>query len=140
MEQITTFRASRLEKALALAGLAICVVVVILVWAGIGANQPMWPLPGLYFVEVILLAAINAILWAWDAPLREMVNLAAAGVYSVFVVVGLLSIGLLFLPNVLIFAALAVLAGIRMKGNAWRELALYLAAAAVQTILMFLAT
>ena len=39
-----------LERALAIAGCLISVALTVILWISIGANQGMWPLPGLYFI------------------------------------------------------------------------------------------
>ncbi len=139
MQNNRSDKSSRLEMFLALAGLAICLFVTAFIWGGIASQQPMWPLPGAYFTEVMVLSAVNGILWVTHNRWRRWVNLAAAGIFSVLVVIGLFSIGLFYIPNALIYLLLAILSGIRAKQKPWLPMAIALIAAAVQLLLMLLA-
>ncbi len=96
---------SRLEIILAIAGAVVCLVVTIIIWVEVSAQQPMWPLPGAYFTEFMLISAVIAYLWVSNHPLRITATWAAAEVFSVLVFIGLFSIGLFYIPNVLIFGS-----------------------------------
>jgi hypothetical protein len=128
---------SRLEIILAIAGAVVCLVVTIIIWVGVSAQQPMWPLPGSYFVEFMLISAVVAYLWVSNHPLRISAAWAATGVFSVLVFIGLFSIGLFYIPNVLIFGALAILADVRARQKIGIHLVIYLVAGIAQAVLMF---
>jgi uncharacterized membrane protein len=131
--------ANRVEKTLALAGLGICLFITIFIWGGIASVQEIWPLPGAYFAELVLLSAVDASWWVRSNRWRWTFNLIVAGVFTVFMIFGAFSIGLFYALNVLIFVTLGVLAAIRGRQNPWTSLATYLIAASAQALLMLLA-
>jgi uncharacterized membrane protein len=131
--------ASRVEKTLALAGLGICLFITIFIWGGIASVQELWPLPGAYFAELVLLSAVNANWWVRSNQWRWTFNLIVAGVFTAFMILGAFSVGLFYALNVLIFIVLGILAALRGRQNPWTSLATYLIAAAVQALLMLLA-
>jgi asparagine N-glycosylation enzyme membrane subunit Stt3 len=61
----------KFERFLAVLGTAVCLTDSIQVWQVIGAQQEMWPLPGLYLLEMVAVSAL--FLWAiWgDGDLRS---------------------------------------------------------------------
>ena len=97
-----------LERFLAILGTSICLIVTILIWRSVSAQQPMWPLPALYFIEMVAVSVLTAL-----AVLRGrtggLASWIAAGIFSAFSYLGALSVGFFYLPVALIFGLLAVL-------------------------------
>ncbi len=105
----------RLERFLAILGTAICLIVTILIWRSVSAQQPMWPLPGLYFIEMAALSVVSAIAFLLGGRRRELIAWSAAGIFTSFSILGALSVGFFYLPVAVIFGLLAVLSDVRQK-------------------------
>ncbi len=97
----------------------------------------MWPLPGLYLVEMVALSAIAMFGIVRDISLGGIVTWVVVGVFFAFVVMGAWSIGFLFLPVALIFAVTALLSDRR------QSIVMHLGASVIagiaQVTLMFIA-
>ena len=107
------------ERFLAVVGAIVCVITCVRIWQVLqldyspGGPQPIWPLPGLYLLEMVAAGLIGAFsvvnAKAEQSPIWGAVTWAVAGVLVAFVVMGAWSIGLLFLPAALIFTIVAIL-------------------------------
>jgi asparagine N-glycosylation enzyme membrane subunit Stt3 len=100
-------------------------------------------MPGVYLLEMMAMGVIGAFsvvngnaerLSAWGA-----VTWAVVGVLAAFVVLGAWSIGLLFLPAVLIFAIVAILSDRRRSQNIILHLGLCVMAGLAQAGVMLAA-
>jgi hypothetical protein len=131
--------ASRLEKSLAIAGMAVCLVVTLAFWSSIATYQTMWPLPGSYFVELMFLSVVDAVLWVRGDPCRAALNWAVAGIFCAFAILGAISVGFFYIPNILIFGLLGIFADLRTKHKMWAHLGIFLVAVVAQAVLMFAA-
>lgn len=110
-------RVQWIELILAATAVLICLAVDVVVWQNIGTQQPVWPLPGLYLLEVGLVSAVGAY-GIYRANLADG-NLSwlawlASGVVLGLGVVSAWSIGLLYLP---VWAALLAAGAI----SSWRR-------------------
>ncbi len=124
----------KLENSLAALGTLACFLVTIFVWAPIAANQPMWPLPVAYLVELplVCLAGMLAIFWGRLTWLAW----AAAGILLSFAALGALTIGLAYVPAMLLLLAAAGVATYR-GGQHWAVgVGVFAAAAFVQACLI----
>ncbi len=50
-----------LEQFLAIVGVAVCANISALIWQSVSAQQPMWPLPALYLLEMVALSLAAAL-------------------------------------------------------------------------------
>ncbi len=124
----------------ALAGLVLCLYVSAYVWQYYSHVQPMWPLPALYLVEIPLLTiagVIDILLAAWTGG---AVGWLAAGAVLGFSIMGMFSVGMLYVPVALGLALGALVADIRQKHRLLLHLALFLAAGVGQAVLMLALT
>ena len=128
-----------LERFLAILGTAICLIVTILIWRSVSALQSMWPLPGLYFIEMAALSAVSALASIRGGPHGVLITWGAAGIFSAFSFLGALSVGFFYLPVAVIFGLLAVLSDVRQKQPIAAHLGLGALAGLAQTVLMFAA-
>jgi hypothetical protein len=69
----------------------------------------MWPFPGLYFMEVIFLPALLAFSAFKGWPQRARIASSSAGALSVFSILGAMSVGLFYLPLVLLAVLMAAI-------------------------------
>ena len=137
------------ERLLAVVGAIVCVITCVRIWQVLqsdyspGGPQPIWPLPGLYLLEMIAMGIIGAFSVvngnaerssAWGA-----VTWAVVGVLAAFVVMGAWSIGLLFSPAVLIFTLVAILSDRRRSQSFILHLGLCVMAGLAQVAVMFAA-
>ena len=129
-----------LERTLAIAGTVICLFITALLWGSISLNQGMWPLPGLYFIEMAALSVVCAFLAFMDVhPGRQLIIWAAVGIFIGFSILGALSVGFFYLPVAIIFGVLAVLFDVRNKQKIALHLGVCLIAGIVQVLLILLA-
>jgi len=114
---------------LAAGGDFICLVVSVLSWLQLSAVLPMWPIPGLYLVEMVLVSGVGltAVFLGW-ARLIWVVS----GLFLGFAMVGAWSVGLLYLPVAVLFLFAAGLATHRRGRSLAAGILVCLAAAFVQ--------
>ncbi len=125
-----------LERILAVLAAAACLFLSIGLWRTISANQAMWPLPGLYFVELPALGILSALLFLRDYRFSATVGWIVSGIYVAFVLLGAFSIGLFYLPIAIMFMMVAVLATVRLEHSILRGLGALLLGALAQAILI----
>jgi hypothetical protein len=130
---------SPLERFLAILGGVVCLIITILFWLSVSAYQPMWPLPGLYFIEMVALSSISAFIFVRGDPREQFITWGAAGVISAFSILGALSVGFFYLPVALIFAVISVTSAVRNKQRITAHLGIFLIAGIAQLALMFAA-
>ena len=130
----------KLEQFLTVIGTAVCLIVTAGIWQVIRAQQPMWPLPDLYLLEMLAASVLG--LWCiWSSgsgqsPVRGILIWAVVGVLFAFVIMGAWSVGFLFIPVVGLFAIAAVLFDRRQGHNLVVHLCVGLAVAFIQAALM----
>jgi hypothetical protein len=135
MGQITM--TSPLERFLAILGAVICLSITILFWLRLSAYQNMWPLPGLYFIEIVALSSISAFVYVRGDPRANFITWGAAGAISAFSILSALSVGLFYLPVALIFAVISITSDLRNTQNIPAHLGIFLIAGIGQWALMF---
>ena len=135
----TTTTRSR-ERFLAIIGAASCLVISIRIWQVLSGQQPMWPLPSLYLLEMVAVgfAGTLGILKSDSSQSRlaGILTWAAVGVFAAFIVMGAWSIGLLFLPAGVLLLIAAILADRRRSLNSVMHLGVAAFAAIIQVALM----
>ena len=110
-ETITT----SFERFLAILEAVLCLGVTIALWLSLSAYQNMWPLPGLYFIEMVTLSIISTFLFVRSDPRDKFITWVAAGVISAFSILGALSVGFFYLPVALIYTIISVTSDVRNK-------------------------
>jgi hypothetical protein len=129
-----------LQRILALLAAAACVLLTIGIWRSVSGQQSMWPLPGLYFVELPAVAVVTALEFLQSNPSSAMTAWISAGIFAAFSVIGAFSVGLFYLPIAIMFVMLAVLATVRQGQGFLRDILAFLIAVAVQALVMFVLT
>ena len=117
---------------LAFFGAANCIVVPFLFVAG---QSPLWPLPGLYMVEIALLglAGFLSVMKATpQSPKWMQLTWIVAGCLLAFVILGAWTIGLFLLPATVIFLFVGTLNGRQLAGELRSGLTFFFLAALVQ--------
>jgi hypothetical protein len=123
---------------LALLGAANCVFIPILFTASI--QQPFFPVPGLYFLEIALIGLLGLI-----SVIREQSNFPhwlgnvpwiAAGVLLTFNILAGFTIGFYLIPATLSFLAVGFILSEQKSQKIWQSLGLFLIAAISQAALM----
>lgn len=125
-----------LERLLAILGAATCLVITVVIWRSIDTYQSMWLLPGFYFVEMVALAIVGALVFMRSVYLGTVITWAAAGIFSAFSISGMWSVGFFYLPIALIFAIISISSDVRNKQPIAARLPIFLIAAIVQGLLM----
>ena len=139
--QITgrTVITSRLERILAILAAVVCLIVTLVIWISISAYQNMWPLPGLYFAEMVTLSMISGFLFVCGDARASLITWLAAGVITAFSILGAFSIGFFYLPVALLLVIVSIIWDVRDKQHIPAHLGLFLIAGLVQSILMLAA-
>ena len=126
------------ERLLAAGSAGVCVILTATIWQLTSQQQPMWPLPALYLLEMVSASLVG--LWgiARGDTARSAVAWAAAGAVLGFAIIGGFSVGFFYLP----MTALLALAALWRARLAWRSLPLHLGlallAAVAQAALMLI--
>lgn len=128
-----------LERFLAILGAVVCLIITIPIWWSLSTYQSMWPLPGIYFLEMVLLSILNAFMVIRGSPHHRSILWATVGVFIIFSVLGAFSVGFFYLPVALIFAVLAITLDVRKKQHVAAHLGICLIAGLAQAVLMFAA-
>ena len=130
---------SPLERFLAVLAAVVCLIITILLWLSVSANQTMWPLPALYFIEMVAFSMISAFIFVRGDRRQQFIIWGTAGVISAFSILGALSVGFFYLPVALILAAIAVTSDVRNKQHITAHLGVFLIAGIAQLALMLAA-
>ncbi len=128
-----------LERLLAVVAALACLFITIAIWRDVSARQGMWPLPGLYFVELPAVAILGALAFLVGHRYTARITWAAAGIYVAFGLLGAFSVGLCYAPIAIMFIMLAVLVMVRQEEPFLQSFAPFLIAAIAQAGLMLLA-
>jgi hypothetical protein len=130
---------SPLERLLAILGAVVCLVITILFWQSVSAYQNMWPLPGLYFIEMVALSSLSAFFFIRGDPRDKFIIWGAAGVICAFSILAALSVGFYYLPVAIILVVNSVTSDVRNKHHLPAQLGIFLIAGIAQLALMFAA-
>ncbi len=110
-----------LEQLLAVVAVAACAIVSVRIYQVVSVSQAMWPLPGLYLLEMLGITAVGALgIWRGKAArswLSQALAWIAVGALLGFAVLGAWSIGLLYLPMVVLLLIAAILSDRRQRQN-----------------------
>jgi hypothetical protein len=82
-------------------------IITVWTWALIARQQETWPLPALYFLELIALPATAALFASWRHAQFSRVAFAVAGAMFAFCLLGVWSIGFLYILPAALLALLA---------------------------------
>ena len=129
-------KAHPLERFLAVTGALACLVITIILWLGISTYQSMWPLPGLYFIEMVALGILSAFTFFRADPRDRFITWGAVGVICAFSILGAFSVGFFYLPVALIFAIISLSSDVRNKQGLLAHLGVCLLAGLAQVVLM----
>ncbi len=103
--------------------------------------RSLWPLPGLYLLEIAVLALASWFGIVFSGPDRPAwlpaLPWAAGGALFAFVVLGAWTIGLFLLPGAVGLLASAWLAGVDPRGEPTSRPVLFLTAALIQAAVIF---
>jgi hypothetical protein len=128
-----------LERVLATLAASACLFITIAVWRSVSPHQPMWPLPGLYFVEIPAVAVVAALAFLYGVRSSPKIAWIAAGICGSFAFMGLFSVGLLYIPISLMYLLLGVLAVSRRDIPFLEGFGPFLVAAVAQAAFMLVA-
>jgi len=134
-----TVMVSRLERILAILATVVCLTITLVFWFSISPYQSMWPLPGLYFVEMVSLSFISTFIFVRRDPRGSLMTWVATGVISAFSFLGAASVGCFYLPVALMFSVISLTWDVRNKQQGMTHLGIFLIAGIVQSALMLAA-
>ena len=75
----------------------------------------MWPLPGLYFLEMLALSVVSSFIFVRGDLRSRFITWGAAGAMGVFSILGALTVGFFYLPIALITAGISFTSAVRNK-------------------------
>jgi hypothetical protein len=134
-----TVMGSRLERILAILAAVVCLAITLVFWFSISPYQGMWPLPGLYFVEMVSISFISTFIFVRGDPRGSLMTWIAAGVISAFSILGAASVGFFYLPVALMFSVISLTWDVRNKQPITDHLGVFLVAGIAQLALMLAA-
>jgi len=127
------------ERFLAMLCAIVCLVITLRIWQVIGSQQYMWPLPGLYLVEMLSLSAAVSVAVFREARFAGAIAWTTLGAMSAFAVLAAFTIGFLYLPVIVLIAIVGGLLVRRSGLSLFIHAALFLIAAAAQSAVIFAA-
>ena len=127
-----------LEKILAILAAVVCLVSTILLWGGISDHQSMWPLPGLYFIMVMVLGVLGAFSFIWGGSIGKFITWGAAGALLGFSILGAFSVGFFYLPAALLLIVISITSVVRNKAPLLAHLAVGLVVGLALVALMLM--
>ena len=101
-------------------------------WISVAPRQSMWPFPGLYFIEVVFLSALLAFSVFRGSPQRARIASLSAGALSVFSILGAMSVGLAYIPLVLLTLVMATIGRLVTRETLAQCATFFLGSAALQ--------
>ncbi len=128
-----------LERFLTIFGAVVCAAITIVVWRNVSSYQGMWPLPGLYFIEVTTLSILSAFLVVRGSAVAGTLMWGTSGVLAAFYFLGMFSVGAIYLPIALVFAAASIASDSRDRKHFLEHLMVCLLAGLAQAALMLTA-
>src|SRR5512133_1693886 len=87
-----------IERVLVVLAAGACLFITVAIWRSVSPNQPMWLLPGLYFIEMPAAAILTAGAFLLGMPSSARIAWVAAGLLLAFALMGAFSVGLFYLP------------------------------------------
>jgi len=127
------------ERIAAMLAAVACLVITIVIWRNVSAYQPMWPLPGVYFVELPAVSLAAALGWNLGLSWARPVTWAALGIVLAFSILGAFSVGMLYFPVAALLAVASIASDLRAGQRIAPHVGICLAAAVAQAALMLLA-
>ncbi len=124
------------ERYLAVMAAAGCVVITVAVWLSVSRVQPMWPLPALYLIEVTASSIVAVAAFLRGGRDGRVVTWGAIGILAAFSILGMFSVGALYLPTTLVLAGVAVVSDVRNKAVLALHVGIMLLAGVVQAGVM----
>ena len=121
-----------LGRFLASVGAAACLLIVLRIWQVIGAYQEMWPLPALYFLEMVAVSFLGLLAGLRGGSSGGLLLWTAVGVLMGFSFMAMFSVGIFFVPIALIFGVVALLVDAQEPRNLVLHLGLGVIAAVAQ--------
>jgi hypothetical protein len=129
-----------LESGFAVIGAVICLVVVASFTAQ--PQSAMWLLPGLYFIEIVVLAILGAasriVISLRNVAAWRVIPWIVTGVLFAFVILGAMTIGIFLFPAMLAFLLSGIFADSPQIGKASGHFGLAVLSALIQGGLMVL--
>jgi FtsH-binding integral membrane protein len=104
-----------IERFFAILSASFCLVLTILIWWSVSAQQPMWPLPALYLLEMLALSLLCAFSFFNADPLIKFLTWGAVGIFIAFSILGAFSVGFFYLPIAIISTVISITWDIRNK-------------------------
>jgi hypothetical protein len=111
-----------LERVLAAAAAAICLILSTVIWLAVRQHQEMWPLQALYLLEMPAASLVGLFGIFQGAGPGGLLAWAVAGALVGFCILGALSVGIFYLP----VAALLGVAALWLDRQTWQRLPLHL--------------
>jgi len=96
-------------------GASLCLAVTLGIWGGVARNQPIWPLPGAYLVELLSLSLVCAGLWIANHRMAEVATWIVLGALAGFSWMARLSVGAFYAPVALVFGVGALISPVRAR-------------------------
>jgi len=128
----------RIETILSIGAFLVCLALTSYLWRALAVNQPLWPFPAIYFIEMVVLSAIVPLANLGNWKSARKVIWAIAGLFIGFVILGVLSVGVIYYPIALMILAVAILMEIRIKANPLLDMGICIIAGVVQVAVMLL--
>jgi hypothetical protein len=126
----------RIEPTLSILGTLVTLVITVVIWKELASTQGIWPLPALYFVEMISGAGLCSLTFLMGSYHATRIAWIYTGIVTGFMLLGAFSIGFFYFPVFLLYGGLAIYSGLKHKKNIFLHLGLWLGTGILQAGLM----
>jgi hypothetical protein len=121
-----------LERFAALLAAILCAALFFVLWGSLSSYQQVWPFPGLYLLEMAVLAALGAYVFVSSQARLTVVSWGAAGAILAFCILGAWTVGLLYLPSALLLWTVSLFSDLRNRQPAAIHFGIFLLAGLAQ--------
>ena len=135
-QQPNTPRSPGIPALLAAAAAVAALAAAIRIWRVVGSQQPMWPLPALYLIEMVALPVAACVALLRRPAVGTAFAWAAGGATCSFVVLGAWTVGLFYLPIALLLLGAGIIALLKSRGRLLPSLLMAVLGAALQAGIM----
>jgi len=129
-------KSSRSELIIAGIGTTVCLVITMAIWSSLVSNQPIWLLPGAYFLELMAGAVICFLAFLISLQRASLISWIYSGILVVFSILTGFTVGLLYFPVFIIFLGLSIYSDLKHKRPILAHLGIFLGAGVIQSGVM----
>jgi len=129
-------KSTRVELIISGIGAVACLIFTMALWFSLARYQPIWLLPGAYFLELMITAIVCFLSFIYFFQWAPHLSWIYSGILIVFSMLAGFSVGFLYIPVFLIFMGLSIFSDLKHKKPVMSHFVIFLIAGIIQLGLM----